>query len=94
MVDIFGSRIRDKLSNFKVSAWGMDPWIRGAYSAAQPGKTGMRAELARCIDDRLFFAGEATSPRRQALTGHDRYYVAAARAGHARRLASGIHAFA
>ena len=72
MVDIFGSRIRDKLSNFKVSAWGMDPWIRGAYSAAQPGKTGMRAELARCIDDRLFFAGEATSPE-SFSTAHGAY---------------------
>jgi monoamine oxidase len=61
LVDIFGSRIRNKLREFKVSAWGYDPWIRGAYSSQVPGKTGMRQVLASSLDECLYFAGEATS---------------------------------
>ncbi len=44
-----------------VSAWDGDPWTRGAYSCARPEQAQQRAELARCIDERIFFAGEATS---------------------------------
>jgi len=42
------------------TAWGRDPWIAGAYSAARPGRHAQRTVLARPVDGRLFFAGEAT----------------------------------
>jgi monoamine oxidase len=42
--------------------WGADPFARGSYSYAQPGKADCRAKLARLVDGRLFFAGEASSP--------------------------------
>ena len=45
-----------------VTAWQGDPWTLGSYSGANPGHAHQRVELARPIDDRLFFAGEATSP--------------------------------
>ncbi len=61
LVNIFGGDIRRKLYEFKVSAWGFDPWIRGAYSSLKPGYTGMRAQLAEPVNQRLYFAGEATS---------------------------------
>ena len=41
------------------TAWAADPWALGAYSGALPGKAHMRREMAKPIDDRLFFAGEA-----------------------------------
>jgi monoamine oxidase len=41
--------------------WQHEPWIRGAYGAAQPGKAHRRYDIATPIDDRLFFAGEAAS---------------------------------
>jgi len=44
-----------------VSAWNEDEWTKGAYSCARPGAAGQRPILARTIDDRIFFAGEATS---------------------------------
>ncbi|MBT5432961.1 MAG: FAD-dependent oxidoreductase [Rhodospirillaceae bacterium] len=44
-----------------VTAWEGDPWTLGSYSAATPGNAHQRAELARPIDGRIFFAGEATS---------------------------------
>lgn len=45
-----------------VSRWAREPNIRGAYAAAVPGLADRRADLARPIADRLFFAGAATSP--------------------------------
>lgn len=57
----FGSSITDHVSASLVTAWRGDPWIRGAYSAARPGKADQRGKLAEPVDDRLFFAGEAVS---------------------------------
>lgn len=44
------------------TTWGREPTIRGAYAAACPGQAHRRADLALPLADRLFFAGEATSP--------------------------------
>ena len=44
-----------------VSAWDGDAWVKGAYSCARPGASEQRSVLARPIDDRIFFAGEASS---------------------------------
>jgi monoamine oxidase len=44
-----------------VHRWGADPFARGSYSYALPGKAGCRAKLAAVVDARLFFAGEACS---------------------------------
>lgn len=42
-----------------VTHWESDPLTGGSYSAAKPGQQSARAELARPVDGRLFFAGEA-----------------------------------
>jgi monoamine oxidase len=57
----FGASIRRRLSPLAVSAWGRDPFARGAYSHALPGKSDLRAVLAAPVENRLFFAGEACS---------------------------------
>ena len=44
-----------------VSAWSGDAWIKGSYSCARPGAANQRRVLAQPVDDRIFFAGEATS---------------------------------
>ncbi|MEX1108783.1 MAG: NAD(P)/FAD-dependent oxidoreductase [Dongiaceae bacterium] len=61
LVKAFGSEIRRRVTRTIVTAWNGDPWTKGSYSAAQPGQAHQRAELGRPVDDRLFFAGEATS---------------------------------
>ena len=58
----YGSDITKHAGRHLVTAWRGDPWVKGAYSAAVPGGAHQRAALARPIDERLFFAGEATSP--------------------------------
>ena len=77
LVKVFGSRITRHLVRHIVTAWAGDPWTKGSYSAALPGQGRQRAELARPIDDRLFFADEATSTEFHA-TAHGAYLSAVA----------------
>jgi monoamine oxidase len=56
-----GSKTAPDPARCIVSAWDQDAWVKGAYSCARPGATEQRAVLAQPIDDRIFFAGEATS---------------------------------
>jgi len=60
IVDVFGNDIRKSVTRSIVSAWTRDPWTLGSYSYALPGQSHQRKELARPIDDKVFFAGEAT----------------------------------
>ena len=49
-------------TDFQITRWASDPFSRGSYSFCSLGSTPeMRRELARPLDGKLFFAGEATS---------------------------------
>ncbi|WP_076863303.1 flavin monoamine oxidase family protein [Bradyrhizobium mercantei] len=63
IVSFLGNDFRRKLKPLSESRWAHDPFARGSYSHALPGQAGKRAVLAAPVDGRLFFAGEATSPR-------------------------------
>ena len=78
---VFGSNITKHVRAKIVTAWRGDPWTKGAYSAARPGQAHQRARLAEPLDDRIFFAGEATSARFYS-TAHGAYLsgIAAAKA--------------
>ena len=56
-----GHAIRKELTPLAASSWRADPFARGSYSYAKPGHADDRAVLAAPVDDRIFFAGEATS---------------------------------
>lgn len=56
---VFGNDAGKHVIKGDLSRWANNPWVRGAYSAARPGRTAARRELARPVADRLFFAGEA-----------------------------------
>jgi len=60
---LFGSDVRRKLHPLVASGWSRMSRIGGAYSYALPGHAAARAALARPFEQRLFFAGEATSPQ-------------------------------
>ncbi len=60
ITDVFGHDIRKHVSRSIVTAWTTEPWTRGSYACARPGQAHQRANLARPVDGRLFFAGEAT----------------------------------
>ncbi len=63
IVALLGNDFRRKLKPLSESRWAHDPFARGSYSHALPGHAGDRAVLAAPVDNRLFFAGEATWAR-------------------------------
>lgn len=60
-VAAYGSDMGKRIIGATATRWMSDPYIRGAYSFARPGKADMRKRLAEPFSDRLFLAGEATS---------------------------------
>jgi monoamine oxidase len=60
--ELMGSDFRRGLIPLGETAWAADPWALGSYSHALPGHAGDRTVLAAPVEDRIFFAGEATSP--------------------------------
>jgi monoamine oxidase len=79
LVGLFGSDFARRVKPLKLHPWGIDPFSRGSYSYALPGKAECRAALAAAVDDRLFFAGEACS-RSDYSTAHGAYLTGAAAA--------------
>lgn len=59
--NLFGADGTRRLKPLIASQWGRSDRIGGAYSYALPGHATARAKLARPFEQRLFFAGEATS---------------------------------
>jgi monoamine oxidase len=56
---MFGNDAGKHVVKGEISRWASNPWVRGAYSAARPGRATARRELERPVANRLFFAGEA-----------------------------------
>jgi monoamine oxidase len=58
---IFGNDIPEP-EDWQITRWGSDPFSYGSYSFDQAGSDSeTRETLAEPVDDRVFFAGEATS---------------------------------
>lgn len=53
-------KIEDQLVSWHYHNWSKDPFSRGAYSYVLAGGIDAHKELARPLEDTLFFAGEAT----------------------------------
>ena len=82
LVGLLGSDFARRLKPLHLHRWGVDPFARGSYSYALPGKADCRAALATPVDDRLFFAGEACS-RGDYSTAHGAYLTGIAAADQA-----------
>ena len=58
---MFGSRVPQNIAGSVVTRWHSDEFSRGSYSCISPGSSFSDYKmLARPIDNRIFFAGEAT----------------------------------
>jgi monoamine oxidase len=57
---LLGNGVRRALRPIAASAWGRVDHVGGSYSHALPGHAAARQVLAAPIEERLFFAGEAT----------------------------------
>ena len=69
VVKLVGSKARDHFVKGHLTGWAGNPLTKGAYAAARPGHYGARAELARPLGNRVFFAGEAVAGAHVALCG-------------------------
>ncbi len=76
---ILGNDFAKRLKPITIHRWAADPFARGAYSYAVPGKVHCRAVLAAPVDNRLFFAGEACSTHDYS-TAHGAYRTGVAAA--------------
>jgi monoamine oxidase len=61
LCNLFGADVRRKLRPLAGSNWSRMTRVGGAYSSALPGHAGARLRLALPFEQRVFFAGEATS---------------------------------
>ena len=61
LVNLFGADVRQRLRPLAGSTWSRMTRIGGAYSYALPGQVGARKTLALPFEQKIFFAGEATS---------------------------------
>jgi len=61
LVKMVGSKARDHFVKGHLTSWAENPWTYGAYAAALPGHFSARADLAKPLGDRVFFAGEAVA---------------------------------
>ncbi|HEY5081342.1 MAG TPA: NAD(P)/FAD-dependent oxidoreductase [Bauldia sp.] len=61
LVGLFGEGFRARVEQIGLHAWAADPFARGSYSYALPGRADERTRLADPVENRLFFAGEACS---------------------------------
>lgn len=57
-----GRPLASALRLLAATAWAADPCSRGSYSHALPGRSADRNTLAEPFQERILFAGEATSP--------------------------------
>jgi monoamine oxidase len=64
LCDLVGASFRRRARAISATAWGRDPFALGSYSHALPERSEDRTRLARPVEDRIFFAGEACSERR------------------------------
>ncbi len=59
-----------------IQNWTADEYALGGYSVVPPGANGMREQLGLPIQNRLFWAGEATAPNHWASTVHGALFSA------------------
>ena len=43
--------------------WSKEPWIRGVYSFPSPNSDALRADLAKPVNNKIYFAGEAANTK-------------------------------
>ena len=59
LVSGFGADIRGKITATATTGWTLDPFIRGGYASARPGRAEARVEMIEADLGALQFAGEA-----------------------------------
>lgn len=61
LAGMVGGRIRAAVTGGRLAAWWTDPYARGSYSVARPGRLAARQALRQPIGGKIFLAGEASA---------------------------------
>lgn len=79
LAGLMGNEFKRRVKPAHMHLWAADPFARGSYSYALPGRADCRETLAAPVDGRLFFAGEACSDN-DFSTAHGGYLTGVAAA--------------
>jgi monoamine oxidase len=58
---VYGPDAAATIADPDAANWGTHPYVGGAWAYPEPGALTARSDVAEPVDDRLWFAGEATS---------------------------------
>ena len=61
LAGMVGGHIRQAIAGGRLAAWWTDPFARGSYSVARPGRVAARQALRQPIGGKVFLAGEASA---------------------------------
>ena len=61
LAGMVGGHIRQAIAGGRLAAWWTDPYARGSYSVARPGRVAARQALRQPIGGKVFLAGEASA---------------------------------
>ncbi len=67
--NLYGAGIKRAVGRRHVTNWNTEPWVLGAMSAASPGGQAGRRTLQESMNNRIWFAGEATHERHWGTVG-------------------------
>ena len=76
---LFGSSVEKYFIKAASTAWGKNPFTFGSYASAEPGSYSSRRVIKQSIDEKLFFAGEATADEYASVSGAHRSGIRAAK---------------
>jgi monoamine oxidase len=58
--NLYGADLKNAVKRTAATRWNEDPWVMGAFSAAAPGSQAFRKTLMESLNNRMWFAGEAS----------------------------------
>jgi len=61
LAGMVGGHIRQAIAGGRLAAWWTDPFARGSYSVARPGRVAARQALRQPVGGKVFLAGEASA---------------------------------
>ena len=61
LAGMVGGHVRQAIGGGRLAAWWTDPYARGSYSVARPGRVAARQALRQPVGGKVFLAGEASA---------------------------------
>jgi monoamine oxidase len=58
--NLYGTKLKDAVKRTAATRWNDDPFAMGAFSAASPGSQAFRKTIMEALNNRVWFAGEAS----------------------------------